>query len=67
MQAVLFDLDGTLMDPTLRARRRSRPTCPTPVAGEWQRLEALHYDAYAAGRISFTEQRRRRVAASTPR
>ena len=35
---------------------------PDPaLAGEWQRLEALHYDEYAAGRISFTEQRRRRV------
>lgn len=71
LRAVLFDLDGTLMDhdgartagflahaaallPELAAQHET-------LAQEWQRLEALHYDAYAAGRISFTEQRRRRV------
>ncbi len=28
---------------------------------EWQRLEAIHYDEYARGECTFTEQRRRRV------
>lgn len=28
---------------------------------EWRRLEALHYEEYASGLCSFTEQRRRRV------
>jgi putative hydrolase of the HAD superfamily len=72
LRALLFDLDGTLMDhdaarvaglaahvaallPGLPAAELAR------VDGEWQRLEAVHYDEYAAGRISFQEQRRRRV------
>jgi putative hydrolase of the HAD superfamily len=72
LRAVLFDLDGTLMDhdaarsaglrahlgdwlPDLEADELA------PLELEWQRLEALHYDEYARGECTFTEQRRRRV------
>jgi len=72
LRAVLFDLDGTLMDhdaaraaglgahlsswlPGLEANDLAR------LEKEWQRLEALHYDAYARGECTFAEQRRRRV------
>jgi putative hydrolase of the HAD superfamily len=72
LRAVLFDLDGTLMDhdaarvaglqahlaqwlPGAQASELAR------LDGEWQRLEARHYDEYAAGRCSMQEQRRRRV------
>ncbi len=72
LQAVLFDLDGTLMDhdaarraglqahlavllPSIEARELAR------LDEEWRRLEALHYDEYAAGHCTFQEQRRRRV------
>jgi putative hydrolase of the HAD superfamily len=72
LRAVLFDLDGTLMDhdaarsaglrahlgdwlPDLQADELA------PLELEWQRLEALHYDEYARGECTFTEQRRRRV------
>ncbi len=72
LQAVLFDLDGTLMDhdaarvaglaahlagwlPGIEASELAR------LDEEWRRLEALHYDEYAAGRCSMQEQRRRRV------
>jgi len=72
VRAVLFDLDGTLMDHDaarvfgLSAHVATlMPGLPgdelTRLDEEWQRLEALHYDEYAAGRISFQEQRRRRV------
>jgi putative hydrolase of the HAD superfamily len=72
MRAVLFDLDGTLMDHDaarvagLAAHVAAlMPGLPadelTRLDTEWRRLEALHYDEYAAGRISFQEQRRRRV------
>ncbi len=65
MRAVLFDLDGTLMDhdaareAALAARLAGAGT--PALAAEWRRLEALHYDEYAAGACSFREQRRRRV------
>jgi putative hydrolase of the HAD superfamily len=63
LEAVLFDLDGTLMDHD--AARDAAIAAQLPqqaaLAIEWRRLEAIHYDAYAAGRISFVEQRRRRV------
>ncbi len=72
LRAVLFDLDGTLMDhdaartaglhghlsewlPGAEADELAR------LGQEWERLEALHYDEYARGECSFTEQRRRRV------
>jgi putative hydrolase of the HAD superfamily len=72
VRAVLFDLDGTLMDHDaarvagLEAHAAVLfPDMPADelarLDGEWRRLESLHYDEYAAGRCSFQEQRRRRV------
>lgn len=72
LQAVLFDLDGTLMDHDAARvaglRSHLAEWLPGIESGElarldeeWQRLEALHYDEYAAGRCSMQEQRRRRV------
>jgi putative hydrolase of the HAD superfamily len=72
LQAVLFDLDGTLMDHdaarVAALRSHLAAWLPGIEAGElarldeeWRRLEALHYDEYAAGRCSMQEQRRRRV------
>jgi putative hydrolase of the HAD superfamily len=62
MRAVLFDLDGTLMDHDAARDAAIAAHLPDPaLAGEWQRLEAINYDEYAAGRCSFQEQRRRRV------
>jgi putative hydrolase of the HAD superfamily len=71
-RAVLFDLDGTLMDHDaarvagLQAHLAGRlPDLEARelerLDGEWRRLEALHYDEYASGRCSFQEQRRRRA------
>lgn len=72
MRAVLFDLDGTLMDhDAARAAglaahlgERHPELLPDELArldADWLRLETLHYDEYAAGRCTFQEQRRRRV------
>lgn len=63
MRAVLFDLDGTLMDhDAARDAAIVELLLGEPaLAQEWRRLESLHYDEYAAGRCSFQEQRRRRV------
>jgi len=63
MRAVLFDLDGTLMDhDAAREAAIADLLAGDPaLASEWRRLEATHYDEYAAGRCSFQEQRRRRV------
>lgn len=71
--AVLFDLDGTLMDHDsareagLRAHLSEwlpgiEPEELARLSEEWRRLEALHYDEYARGECTFSEQRRRRVA-----
>jgi putative hydrolase of the HAD superfamily len=62
-RAVLFDLDGTLMDHDAAREAAIAGLLPAraALAREWRRLEALHYDEYAAGRCSFQEQRRRRV------
>ncbi len=63
LRALLFDLDGTLMDHD--AARDAGFAAHLPDCGalleEWQRLEAVHYGEYASGRIPFQEQRRRRV------
>ena len=69
---MLFDLDGTLMDHDaaraagLAAHAEewlagAEPGALERLDGEWRRLEALHFEEYAAGRCSFQEQRRRRV------
>lgn len=62
-RAVLFDLDGTLMDHDAArdAAIAVQLAGDAALADEWRRLEAHHYDEYAAGRCSFREQRRRRV------
>jgi putative hydrolase of the HAD superfamily len=74
IRAVLFDLDGTLMDHDsarevgLRAQLTAwlGPAAATEderarLEAEWARLEALHYDEYTSGACSMQEQRRRRV------
>jgi putative hydrolase of the HAD superfamily len=72
LRAVLFDLDGTLMDHdaarSAGLRTHLNVWLPGLDADElarlemaWQRLEAVHYDEYARGECTFTEQRRRRV------
>jgi putative hydrolase of the HAD superfamily len=63
VRAVLFDLDGTLMDhDAARDAASAILLSGDPALGdEWRRLESLHYEEYAAGRCSFQEQRRRRV------
>jgi putative hydrolase of the HAD superfamily len=71
-RAVLFDLDGTLMDHDaarvagLRAHLAqwlpgAQASELARLDAEWQRLEERHYDEYAEGRCSMQEQRRRRV------
>jgi putative hydrolase of the HAD superfamily len=72
LQAVLFDLDGTLMDhdaARVAGLQAHLAECLPELEAhelarldeEWRRLEALHYDEYASGRCSFQEQRRRRA------
>lgn len=71
-RAVLFDLDGTLMDhdAARAAGLQAHLSGWLPgldadelvrLGNEWQRLEVLHYDEYARGECTFAEQRRRRV------
>ncbi len=73
IEAVLFDIDGTLLDhdqASLRALHagldRERPGIAADerelAAGEWRQLEEMHYAEYLLGRIDLTTQRRRRVA-----
>jgi putative hydrolase of the HAD superfamily len=72
LRAVLFDLDGTLMDHDAARSAGLQTHLNVWLRGleadelarleiEWQRLEAVHYDEYARGECTFTEQRRRRV------
>jgi len=72
LRAVLFDLDGTLMDHEAARMAGLQAHLAEWLPGaqahelvrlddEWRRLEALHYDEYTAGVCSFAEQRRRRV------
>lgn len=74
IRAVLFDLDGTLMDhEAARAAGLAAhlggwlPGIEADelahLEAEWQRLEQLHYDEYTRGECTYTEQRRRRVRA----
>lgn len=61
--AVLFDLDGTLLDHDGARDAGFAAHLPgqNALADEWRRLEATHYGEYASGQIPFQEQRRRRV------
>jgi putative hydrolase of the HAD superfamily len=72
LRAVLFDLDGTLMDHDAARAMGLRAHLNNWLPGigadelarlgeEWRRLEALHYDEYTRGECTFAEQRRRRV------
>ncbi|HEY1689493.1 MAG TPA: HAD family hydrolase [Solirubrobacteraceae bacterium] len=72
LQAVLFDLDGTLMDHDAARAVGIETHLSGLLPGlegdelarlgeEWQRLEALHYDEYARGECTYVEQRHRRV------
>ncbi|HTZ87424.1 MAG TPA: HAD family hydrolase [Solirubrobacteraceae bacterium] len=72
LRAVLFDLDGTLMDHDAARAAGLRAHLADWLPGaeaqelarldeEWRRLEALHYDEYARGDCTFAQQRRRRV------
>jgi putative hydrolase of the HAD superfamily len=63
LRALLFDLDGTLMDHDAARDAGFAAHLPAhaALADEWRRLEAIHYGEYASGRIPFQEQRRRRV------
>lgn len=72
LRAVLFDLDGTLMDHgaarSAGLQAHLRDCLPgleavelARLEREWQRLEALHYDEYTRGECTFAEQRRHRV------
>jgi putative hydrolase of the HAD superfamily len=72
LRAVLFDLDGTLMDHDAARSAALQAHLGgwlpgleadelTRLETEWQRLEALHFDEYTRGECTFTEQRRRRV------
>jgi putative hydrolase of the HAD superfamily len=71
-KAVLFDLDGTLMDHDAARVAGLAAHLQEWVPGaeaqelarldeEWRRLEALHYDQYTSGQCSFAEHRRRRA------
>jgi putative hydrolase of the HAD superfamily len=72
LRAVLFDLDGTLVDHEAASRAavaewaRSFPAGldvdDDALCGEWARLEAEHFARYLEGSLTFPEQRRARVA-----
>jgi putative hydrolase of the HAD superfamily len=68
--AVLFDLDGTLLDheaataaalPAWLPSYGMSPADIETVIPFWFELERRHYPAWRAGEISFQEQRRRRL------
>jgi putative hydrolase of the HAD superfamily len=72
IDAVLFDIDGTLLDHERAslaslhgALERERPGIGVEERAaavlEWRRLEEHHYGAYLGGEISLAEQRRRRA------
>lgn len=70
LRAVVFDLDGTLLDHVTarRAALHSWLTGHSLRADEiemlvplWSELEERHYPAWSRGEISFQEQRRRRL------
>ncbi|NYD50502.1 putative hydrolase of the HAD superfamily [Actinomadura luteofluorescens] len=63
--AVLFDLDGTLLDHEGAARRAVvgmfPDADPARLAARWAELTEEAVDRYLAGELSFTEQRRLRI------
>jgi putative hydrolase of the HAD superfamily len=68
--AVLFDLDGTLVDHESATAAALRAWLPSYGLSHedieaaiplWSDLERRHYPAWRAGQISFSEQRRRRI------
>ena len=72
IEAVLFDIDGTLFDHehassgSLRAlieveRDDLDERAHAEALAEWRRLEALHYPSYLTGELSLDEQRRQRA------
>ncbi|MFB9831172.1 HAD family hydrolase [Actinoallomurus acaciae] len=71
VRAVLFDLDGTLVDhdtaaeialvETLRATSGVRHVDDAHVRRRWRHLEEPAMDRYLSGELTFTEQRRLRV------
>ncbi|MFS2294123.1 MAG: HAD family hydrolase [Actinomadura sp.] len=65
--AVLFDLDGTLLDhegATAEAITRSFPDAdPARLVPLWRELSEAAVDRYLAGELSFTAQRRVRIVA----
>lgn len=71
--AVAFDVDGTLLDHERAAGDAVRGwvaargwRVPEDAGAQWLRLEREHFAAFAAGAITFEEQRRRRLRAFLP-
>lgn len=70
--AVLFDLDGTLVDHEAAAetaiiawaseQAHEHPHRNEALVAEWLRLEQQHFAAYLAGALTFQEQRRARLS-----
>lgn len=72
-EAVLFDLDDTLLDYSaardagfLSWLAERDPSRPKEHLAEWQTLEDVHFRRYSAGELSFGEQRRARLRAFWP-
>ncbi len=74
IEAVLFDIDGTLLDHAAASAASLRQAVARELGGaglatldheaidrEWRRLEELHYAEYLSGEIDIHEQRRRRA------
>ncbi|MFE7796624.1 HAD family hydrolase [Nocardia sp. NPDC057440] len=65
-EAVLFDVDGTLVDHETAAEAAVRAGFPyvpdrDGLARRWRELETWAMDRYLAGELTFTEQRRLRI------
>ena len=75
-QAVIFDLDGTLVDHVgarnvaldagLGRLGLAAASANAGLLADWHELERRHMDEYLAGACTFDEQRRRRLAAFLP-
>jgi putative hydrolase of the HAD superfamily len=73
IEAVLFDIDGTLLDHEMASTQSLRAALEAErgaldaathdeALAEWRRLEEAHYGTYLSGEIDLHEQRRRRAA-----